>query len=242
MIAIAEPAAGVDLPSARKAERELKFTLPAGSVDLVRRWLGAMCRPDPKYPAAMVWTIYYDTVELESLNEKINSDYLKLKIRLRWYSELGRPASGPVFMEAKLRTGTERAKVRVTVPHTAETIASWSLQDPRFHSLPSLLRSRGIVLRGMWLPLLLVRYRRDRFFDPISRARISLDAHIAAAAVNPTLISRADGSPLGLGVLEVKGAMDRLPAALEPILRLGARKRSFSKLLAVHRHMTHSNF
>ena len=60
-------------------ERELKFTLSEGRVDLARRWLERICRRDSKFPQAIVWTIYYDTPALVSLGEKINSDYLKQK-------------------------------------------------------------------------------------------------------------------------------------------------------------------
>ncbi len=71
----------------RDDERELKFTLPQGRAPLVRSWLDRICRRDPEFPAAVVWTIYYDTPGLISLSEKINSDYLKRKIRVRWYSD-----------------------------------------------------------------------------------------------------------------------------------------------------------
>ena len=87
------------------AERELKFTLPAARAHLARRWLERCCRRDPEFPAAVVWTIYYDTPALLSLGEKINSDYLKRKIRVRWYSDLdgrspGRRSSKPSFASA----------------------------------------------------------------------------------------------------------------------------------------------
>jgi len=220
--------------------RELKFTLPGGRVDLARRWLDAICRRDPEFPSALVWTIYYDTVDLASLGEKINSDYLKRKVRLRWYSELdGRP-SGPVFLEAKLRTGTRRAKARVVVPYAADSVAGWDLGDPRLQALPCLLRERGIALRGRWEPMLLLRYRRDRFIEPVSRTRVSLDADIAAVAVNRRVISTLDLSPIGPGILEVKGDADRLPAALSPLLGFGARKRAVSKFLAIYQHVAHA--
>ena len=98
-------------------ERELKFVLPDGRVDLARRWLDRICSRDPEFPAAVVWTIYYDTPRLASLGEKINSDYLKQKIRVRWYSDLDGRAAGPAFVEAKLRVGNRRFKVREALPY-----------------------------------------------------------------------------------------------------------------------------
>jgi hypothetical protein len=212
--------------------------MPAARADIARRLLERYCRRDPAYPAAVVWTMYYDTPGLLSLGEKINSDYLKQKIRVRWYSDLrGRPA-GPSFVEAKLRVGNRRMKVRASLPYSADELASWDLEDPRLLQLPLSLKEHGIDLRDPWRPILLIRYRRDRFIEPLSRSRVSLDADIAAAAVNTRYMSAVDCSPLGSAVVEVKGSADELPLALRGLLHLGAQKCSFSKYLAVYSHMT----
>jgi hypothetical protein len=229
-------------PAPSRGERELKFTLPEGRVDLARRWLDRVCRRDAEFPEAIVWTIYYDTPGLISLNEKINSDYLKRKIRVRWYSDLSGRASGPVFVEAKLRVGNRRAKVRARLPYEAEEVMRWDLQDPRFQRFPQALRDEGILECDSWQPMMLLRYRRDRFVEPLSDSRISLDSDIAASAVNRTFMSVIDGTTIGVAVLEVKGASDELPHAIRPLLRLGLRKRSFSKFLVVYAHMTRRTF
>ncbi|MGH9176707.1 MAG: VTC domain-containing protein, partial [Vicinamibacterales bacterium] len=192
-------------PAVFEGERELKFTIPGGRVDLARRWLDALCRRDPVHPAAYVWTIYYDTPGFTALGEKINSDYLKLKVRLRWYSELASAPSGPAFVEAKMRVGAQREKVRVPAPYTAAELAGWDLQDARLRELPALLRMRSVVIPDQLRPVLLLRYRRDRFVEPISRMRVSLDGEIAAVAINPALVSTLDSSALDTGVLEAKG-------------------------------------
>src|SRR5687768_11506284 len=54
-------------PAPGAGDRELKFTLPAGRVHIARRRLESVCRRDPEFPAAAVWTIYYDTPALISL-------------------------------------------------------------------------------------------------------------------------------------------------------------------------------
>ena len=199
-----------------------------------------LCRRDPEFPAAVVWTIYYDTPALASLGEKINSDYLKRKIRVRWYSDLDGCVSGPAFVEAKFRMGTRRSKVRARLPYPADEIAGWDLQDPRLLSFPLLLREQGVLHQGSWQPMMLIRYRRDRFIEPFTDSRVSLDADISGSAANPRFLSAPDRSPLATAVLEVKGGGDELPAALRPLLALGLQKRSFSKFLVVHAHMTRS--
>ena len=224
-------------PAPGAGERELKFALPASLVHLARRRLERVCRRDPQFPAAIVWTIYYDTPALVSLGEKINSDYLKRKIRVRWYSDLDQRVTGPAFVEAKLRIGTRRVKVREQLPFPADEIAQWALQDARLQSFPLLLRKHGVLGQQSWQPMMLLRYRRDRFVEPLTDSRVSLDADIAAAAVNRRFLSATDGSPLATAVLEVKGAGDELPAVLRPLLSLGMQKRSFSKFLMVYMHM-----
>jgi hypothetical protein len=225
----------------RAGERELKFTLPAGRVHVVRRRLENLCRRDREFPAAIVWTIYYDTPALVSLAEKLNSDYLKRKIRVRWYSDLEGRVSGPAFVEAKLRVGTRRSKERARLPYPAEELARWDLQDPRLLSFPLMLRDKGILGQDSWQPMMLLRYRRDRFIEPLSSSRVSLDADISAVAVNHRFVSATDLSPLSTAVLEVKGASDELPIALRSVLPLGLHKRSFSKFLVVYAHMTRNS-
>ena len=171
-------------PPAAEAEREIKFTLSAGRAHVARDWLERLCRRDPRYPAAIVWTMYYDTPAMISLGEKVNSEYLKRKIRVRWYADLDGRVLEPVFVEAKLRVGALRTKVRERVPVPATEIAQWDLQDPRLSRLPRMLQAGGILGIEPWQPVMLIRYRRDRFVEPRSRARVSLDTDIAAAAVS----------------------------------------------------------
>ena len=227
---------------AAAGERELKFVLPSARAGIARSWLDRMCRRDEQYPAAIVWTIYYDTPHLLSLGEKINSDYLKRKIRVRWYSDLVGTVSGPAFIEAKSRVGNRRVKARVVLAEPAAEVATWTLQDRRLLGFPLLLQEHGISARDLWQPLMLIRYRRDRFVDRSTRTRVSLDAEIAPVAVNPRFVSGAAPTPLPSAVIEVKGAADELPTALRGLLQLGIREQSFSKLLAIYMHMTGQMF
>jgi len=225
-------------PEPGAGERELKFTLPAGLAHLARRRLETVCRRDPEFPAAVVWTIYYDTPAFTSLGEKVNSDYLKRKIRVRWYSDVDGQISEQAFVEAKFRMGTRRSKVRMPLPYRAEEIAEWDLQDARLLSFPLLLRDQGVLHQAAWQPMMLIRYRRDRFIESITDSRVSLDADISGVSTNPRFFSASDPSPLATAVLEVKGTGEHLPSALRPLLALGLHKRSFSKFLVVHARMS----
>ena len=47
-----------------------------------------MLPADGAYSSNIVSSLYYDTRDRRGLYEKLNSDFLKLKVRLRWYTEL----------------------------------------------------------------------------------------------------------------------------------------------------------
>lgn len=236
----ADPAAAPARPVARgieDLERELKFVLPASRADAAAGFLAALCAPDSEYPRALVWTVYYDTPDVRSLGEKADSDYLKMKLRVRWYGELSGRPEGPVFVEAKYRVGSRRDKVRARLDVAADEIAAWPLDDVRFAALPRALAPAGVRIGPEWRPVLRLRYERQRFVERATGTRVSLDRDITAEAVNPGMLAPVNAGALAVAVLEVKGREDRLPRVLEPLLHLGARQGSLSKYVAVYDHV-----
>ena len=218
-------------------ERELKFLLPAGRAGAALAWLATICRPDPGHPRAFVWTVYYDTPSSRSLGEKIDSDYLKMKLRVRWYGRACEPVSGPVFAEAKYRIGSRREKVRVQLPVDAPLVSALPLDDPLFATFPRALGPAGVLAGPEWRPVLRLRYERSRFIEAVSGARVSLDRDITPEAVDTRRLTALNAGPLGVCVLEVKGHEDTLPRSLTPLLHLGARQGSLSKYAAVYDHV-----
>jgi hypothetical protein len=238
------PRAGASIapPLVEDLERELKFAVPIERADHVRHWLESLCRPDAQHPDADVWTIYYDTPALASLDEKLNSDYLKMKVRVRWYSPPGGVARGPAFIEIKRRVGNRREKTRLVLPMSAAELAGRALDDKVFAALPRLLAPTGTVLDASWQPMLALRYRRRRYVEVMSGARISFDTDIRATALNHRyLVARAEG-PLRIAVVEVKGLSDVLPARLRPLIALGIRKQSLSKYAVLGLHVARRIF
>jgi hypothetical protein len=218
-------------------DRELKYLLPAGRVPFVERWLAATCRPDPAHPRGDVWTVYFDTTDQRSLREKINSDYLKTKIRVRWYSPPGSAPAGDAFLEMKRRIGDRRDKVRLPLPGAAADLASRALDDPRWRELPQQLVRLGMPIGGIWAPALALVYRRTRLVEAASGSRVSCDTAIRLAPVEGGARAACRPEPLPVAVIEVKSASDELPVALRPLVRVGARLGSFSKYAAVWDHV-----
>lgn len=224
--------------------REQKFIITAKRAGRILQWLDSMCRPDLEHPRALVSSIYFDTHQLHCVDEKLNSDYLKSKFRLRWYRVPGRtPAAGdPVFAEAKLRTGSIRRKLRAPAPFEAPWLQEAPLEDPRLLELNRTLRSLGAVLQQTLLPTLAIEYERRRYIDAVSGARLCVDAGIRVQRVNRMLLPRALPGALETAVFELKGDCLDLPPHLYTLTDLGCRRASWSKYAVCYQKLVSHNF
>lgn len=215
--------------------REIKYVLPAAAASPLADWLGAVCRPERARPPAWVVSVYFDTPGLSFLDEKVNSDYYKTKVRVRWYRAAGHPgplgAEDEAFVELKQRIGSRRDKRRVRLGLSGDAIARWSLDDPRWSDLLAPLGALA-PLPARLMPVLRIEYLRSRFVDAASSARLAVDRRIAVTAAAHRLRARPLPVPLADAVFEWKGPSADLPARLAPVTRFGARRGSFSKYLA----------
>ncbi len=224
--------------AASPPEYELKFLLRPGSTAAALATLSSLCRADGAYPENDVVTIYYDTADLESLGDKLASHRFKTKLRLRWYeSRDGDAEDGRGFLELKFRLDSRRRKLRTRTPYRATWLRQAELDDVELLRAPEHLRPLGLIPPVGVRPVLEVRYRRCRFFEPFSGSRISLDWNIRAARVNRQLLPVASGREVSTTVLEVKNKTGEVPAVLrrQPLLR--GRRSSFSKYSACYEAM-----
>jgi hypothetical protein len=205
-------------------DHEVKYILPAASAAAARALLAGVCRPEAPHAASVVETVYFDDPGLGSLAEKRASDYLKTKVRLRWYD--GR---GPVWLEIKRRVGSRRDKARLPTGLDGAELGARGLAGLAGLDLARLAARSGVALRGALTPAVRLRYRRDRFVEPASGLRLSLDREIRALERAP---GGAAGPELGLALVELKGSRRELPGALIALAALGARRVSFSKYFA----------
>ncbi len=211
-------------------QHELKYVFSAGRVFHVRQWLGACCRPDPKFSAGKVCSIYYDTRDWRFLGEKIDSDYLKTKIRVRWYADIRTGEPYPdTFLEAKYKIGGTREKIRVKTGKHGEWFSRVTLDNPGLQDFPRLLWKEGVMPHGPLFPAFRIDYKRLRFIEPVTGARLSLDYDICSPAVNCHMLPGVDTFRLPEAVFELKGPLSQLPGSLHPLINLGCRKESFSK-------------
>ena len=147
----------------------------------------------------------------------------------------GRPAERS-FLEAKLRVGARRRKVRLETAFSGTWLTRTALHDQALRRIPQELRPLGVPVPSQLRPVLRIRYTRGRFVDPLAGVRISLDADISAPAVNRKLLSVPNPLPLDTAVVEVKGQARELPTVIRHLTDLGGRKRSFCKYRACYEH------
>lgn len=211
---------------------EKKYVLDMAQALLAKTIISAHCRPDPHFAAATVHSIYYDTLDLQFLSEKIDSTYFKAKVRLRWYGDWDfKPDNGPAFLEAKIKEGGLQRKVRIQVSRTGRELALLSLGDPELATLPALLATRGVGLCASARPVFVISYRRMRFIDPMTGVRIALDQDIHASRHALSCPGPAGSPMLSCAVIETKGNLASLPPYLAPLITMGLRPESFSKYL-----------
>jgi hypothetical protein len=221
-------------PAEQSIERKYVFPEPYGL--MLVDWLSASLVADPAFSAGVVTSLYFDTPGLALYQQKRNSEYLKAKVRLRWYGS--GTGTVPCFVEIKRKIGGVREKVRVPVDFPAEALGARAFDHPEvccapLHADP---RLQGVPL----VPMFLVQYRRRRFIDPITGVRVALDTAVRCLGANPAFLSRAEPVTIPCGVLETKGALRELPAIMSPIAPY-LRKDAFSKYAACCEHVMQPN-
>ncbi|MCH7826256.1 MAG: polyphosphate polymerase domain-containing protein [Acidobacteria bacterium] len=219
-------------------EHELKFVVAAIRAEPLLEWLRARCVPDPIYPDGLVTSIYFDNRSMVLLRAKINSDFIKRKVRVRWYAD---PATGiaqdPAFVEIKERVGARRFKIRVPLEVTAAEIAG-NASISALRGLLTPLRQAGHWVAADLQPFLRIAFRRRRFTDPTNGARISIDSSIRGTTANPALLATCRPALLTHAVIEVKGESRELSRWMVPLRHLGCRRESFSKYERCFRKLT----
>lgn len=218
---------------------EQKFTFANWRVPMILDWLRHAYLPDRSYAVGFVWSIYYDTSGLDLYYEKRNGDYLKSKVRLRWYTR--GPSELPdgriqAFLEVKLKCGVVRRKKRLPVSVQAAGLMPDPFSSEEIRALALRAAELGYVARKPLVPVLVIRYYRHRFVDPETGWRLALDNNIDCTHVNGDYIPGLAPYSLDIGVLEIKGNTRDLLDSLKPISRHLTRE-AFSKYARCCEHV-----
>lgn len=218
-------------PDSQIGEHETKFVFDNCRAKILRQWLATRCVPDPQYHEGVISSIYFDTRDFKYLHEKLSSDYLKTKVRLRWYSSLSNGDTYPsLFLEVKHKVGSARKKIRKKIAAGSIWATENKLDSPEFLQVRNILVDNGIPMTKPLLPVFQITYTRTRYVEPFNGARISVDSDIHVPRCNPALIPEVKKSRLSTAVFEYKNLSGELPDYLHPLIALSdCRKSSFSK-------------
>lgn len=222
---------------------EIKFVVHNSRANDIMGWLDRYCEPDPEFPRGMVSSIYYDTMDWKYLNEKLNSYYLKTKVRLRWYSDMGYSNHDKTtFLEVKYKIGGRREKIRVDTQFTGSELALMPLESRELIEIISLFRTRGVIISDKIFPAFQISYRRLRYIDPYTGSRICFDYDISAPRASRIMMPYLGSTTLQTAVFEIKGPESELPSSLYPLTDMGLKKSAFSKYSACYQKLARRHF
>lgn len=221
-----------DLERQGAMRHERKFVGDGRLSGFALDWLRHICLADSNYPSEDIHSIYYDTPSFNSYAEKADGDYLKTKVRLRWYqpSSVNDAGKIPAFLEVKSKHGSTGFKARRELSLSRTWLDETDLADDKLRRLPyeqgdELNAAMG---RGLF-PMICIVYRRERFVCPWSGSRICLDTDIRAERANRNFLPGLAPGILNDAVVEVKGAGDAEIPWLRHLYSAGFRLRGFSK-------------
>lgn len=218
---------------------EQKYVFQVQAAPIVCDWARHCLVPDRQYPTAEISSIYFDTAAGRAYEEKRSSEYLKKKLRLRWYA--GDAADGgklrPCFLEIKQKTGAKRRKDRIGLSLEPRYLCNPCEHREELRRLPEIR-----VFEKLWggeslEPVSLIRYRRHRYLDIDTGARIAVDTGIVGRSLLPAALHDRLAVSLDVGVLEIKGSARDLPPQLCAISGYLVRE-SFSKFARCREHLS----
>ena len=216
-----------------KQESELKFTFESSVAASIKYGVESVCIADEAFSENVISSVYFDTSDWVFAMDKASSDYLKTKVRLRWYRDERanrESTSSKCFLEFKRKIGSKRTKKRVLMPFDGEEAISRLQEGGCMDMIRGHISENAPDLVGFFIePKFVVRYKRSRYYEPFSDTRISFDTDIHAFSVGRNFAQFSADIILNESVLEVKGVCDDMPQALRSFHAGRLRKAAFSK-------------
>jgi hypothetical protein len=207
--------ASADIEIVQRIERKF-FILPR-NIGFVRTLMNEMCRPDRKFPEGQVNSLYYDTIDLAQYMRSIDGDLRKHKVRIRWYDKIeDYEGDIPIFVELKMREGLTSTKQRRRLLVPPRYLDRDSLSSGIIDSMTMarILAAFGYFPDRPLRPIVLIAYRRHRFTEVMTGARVSLDYDIRSTLVVRELGCGERDLKLRGGILEIKRPSMELPPTL----------------------------
>lgn len=217
-----------------KGEFELKYTFLNLLSPYLEGWLSLNCLRDKRYPESRVQSIYFESSQLDSYMEKVNSDFFKSKFRVRWYESERNGATNtsddiPIYLENKMKIGTKRLKERWEETADFNKMKNKSLSSTYHTSWYNIFVDKLQKPLPYLQPFIQISYIRKRFIEKTSGCRLNLDYNIRIEKTNPLFLPPSLGLMLGNGVFEIKSSSSSPPSALSYLTQNVVKTARFSK-------------
>jgi len=216
----------------KKRRFEQKFLVPLPYVRQVKEILSHTCVCDRRYEEDTVCSLYFDSRNLHAFNEVLNGDIRKSKLRLRWYELSSAKINDPVdaYLEIKSKEGfrghKRREKIRLTQELFRKPMKTENYLTPDFFKA---LIEIGWKEKSQFFPIMLIKYKRARFWDILSGLRFCFDYGLKVTHINNALINAVAPVDVNKSVLEIKGTTYHWPKTLKILAPFSLRGTSFSK-------------
>lgn len=212
---------------------ELKYTVSAAQIPLLRSRIAGIMRPDSHAGADGVYTIrslYFDDAQDRCYYENENGTDPREKFRIRIYNH----SAARITLECKRK---ERGKtLKTACPLTVEQtrLLMEGKPVPGMEELPPLLRKLNLQIRTRLLrPVVIVEYERIPYICRDGNVRVTFDLNVSSSgdvsAFLEEMLPKRPIMPAGQHLLEVKFD-EFLPDAIYRSLNLPQlRQTAFSK-------------
>ncbi|MBT4512713.1 MAG: VTC domain-containing protein [Chloroflexi bacterium] len=211
---------------------ERKFFIIPQKVGFAHALLRQVCRSDVEYPHSRINSLYFDTSDLDQHDRSASGEFVKDKVRIRWYGENGTlPETVSVFLELKSRRGFASSKKRERSLVSSEAL---QLSNLGAGIIQRTVFSDTVLQFGHFTelplqPIINISYSRYRFTEMFSGVRVSLDYDIRSTFVAKGFGNGEHELPLRGAVIEVKGPSMELPKTLRRMKLLDTDWSRFSK-------------
>lgn len=164
--------------------------------------LEALFECDGEHSGNTVSSIYLDTPDLSHLNDTIDGNEVRQKIRLRTYNDGTYVKRKSVFVEIKNKLNQLGSKKRWQYDLQFEGFKSDLVFLENFYNKQNteIWEKCHCILH----PTIFIQYDRLRYVDEINGTRISLDQNINSRKLVFAPFDENDNAELNVGVLELK--------------------------------------
>lgn len=215
---------------------ETKYIAANCHAEKLKVWLGLNFDIDPEFPEAIISSIYFDTFDLFHMREKVESDHIKSKFRIRWYENIKTSEHSEIcFLEFKHKVGERRFKKRIMKDNR---LSDEKLNSEAFYEYLTELRMFDERILKATFPVFQLSYTRKRFIVPNTKIRLCIDSDIHIKKINENILKKSfKPKKLSNCVFELKGETAVLPDKLNHLENFGFKKDSFSKYEQCYREL-----